>query len=162
APAVHHWLSLQLGKHPEAAVDLETYWTDWSETTQPPVTPSLVLAGRARVIDEIRGWLQDPSRPLALQADARDEATAAFGAALQHLEPEERIAFLSRTLVVHDAVAWGHLAAAQQSLILIPLFDSGEMLSRAMRGGHRVVVPLGRSDATSTTTIVVPRLDRAD
>lgn len=161
APAVHHWLSLRLGKHPEGAVDLETCWADWSETTQPAITPEVVLAGRAQVVEQIHAWLRAPSTPLALQADDRDEAVAIFAAALHQLPAEERSSYFSRTLVVAELAAWQHLTASRERLILVQRFDS-HALARAGRAGHRVVVPLGRADAASSTTVVVPRLAREE
>ncbi len=31
APAVHVWLSILLGKHPETAIDIESFWDDWTQ-----------------------------------------------------------------------------------------------------------------------------------
>ncbi len=160
APAVHVWLSILLGKHPENAMDLGNVWADWSETTRPAMTTELVLAGRGEVVERIHAWLRDPSAPLALQAESRDEAMAVFTAAVQQLPPDDRIVNLSRALVVNDLSAWHRLTASEKPLILVPVFESRDALARAARAGHRVVVPLGHADSASTTTLTVPRLSR--
>lgn len=162
APAVHVWLSIVLGKLPENAVDLGTWWTDWAGTTRPAVSPELILSGRGEAVEKVHAWLRDPSAPLALQAESRDEAMAVFAAAVQQLPPEERVAHLAPELVVRDLPAWHRLAASGESLILVPVFESREAIARAARGGHRVVVALGRADSVSGMTLVVPRLAQED
>lgn len=160
APAVHVWLSILLGKHPENVTDLATVWTDWSETTSPAITPELIVSGRGETEAQILAWLRDPSAPLALQAESREEAVAMLGAVVHRLPPDERVVNLSRTLVVYDLPAWHRLTASATPLILVPAFDSRDAIARATRAGHHVVVPLGRADSASATTLTVPRLMR--
>jgi hypothetical protein len=162
APAVHIWLSLLIGKHPENAMDLESFWADWSETTQPPTPPELVLSGRGEVVKSVHKWLNNPSTPLALQAESRDEALAVFVAALQQLPAEIRAPHLSRAVIVRDVSAWHRLTASGEPLILVPAFDSRDAVARATRTGHRVVIPLGRADSSSATTLTIPRLYREE
>ena len=52
------------------------------------------------------------------------------------------------------------LTAAEEPLILAPVFNSRDAIARAIRGGHRVVVALGRADSASIGTLTVPRLSR--
>lgn len=160
APAVHIWLSILIGKHPEGTVDLGSFWEDWSAVTQPATPPELVLAGRNEVVQAIHIWLSEPGTPLSLQAESRDEALAVFAAALQSLPEEPRVAALSRASVVHDVAAWYRLTASDQPLILVPAFDNREAVGRAARTGHKLVIPLGRADSTSRTTVEIPRLSR--
>jgi hypothetical protein len=160
APAVYVWFSILAGKHPEHATDLGTAWEDWAGVTRPPTTAGLVLSGRGEIAEKMRAWLDEGTGPLALQADSRDEALAVFAAVVHQLPPEERVKHLSRALVVRDLAAWHHLASSEESLILVPVFDSREALSRAERGGHRIVVPLGGPDAIAANTLVAPRISR--
>ncbi len=162
APAVHIWLSILLGKHPESAMDLENFWADWSETTRPATTPEFVLSGRGEVVERVHAWLRDPSTPLALQAESRDEALAVFAAALEQLPPEEGVPNLSRAAVVRDLSAWHRLTTSDEPLILVQAFDSRDAIARATRTGHRVVVPLGRADSAAAATLTVPRLSREE
>ena len=163
APAVHVWLSILLGRQPQGADDLESFWEDWSKTTQPVMTPEFVLSGRAEVVQHVNAWLREPSAPLAMQAESREEAAAVFAAALLQLPQEEQIRHLARAVVVRDHSAWRHLTTAStEPLILVQMFDSHEAVSRAIRRGHHVVIPLGRTDSSSATTVIVPRLSRED
>ena len=162
APAVHIWFSILLGKHPENAIDLENFWTDWLETTQPPLSPEILLTGRDEVVKSVHTWFNEPIAPLALQADTRDEALAVFTATLQQLPLGKRAYYLSRAVIVRDISAWYRLAASDGPLILIPLFDSRNVIVRALRNDHHVVIPLGRADSAAATTISIPRLPRED
>ena len=50
-PAVHLWLSRELGKYTDDALDLDTYWSEWSTVTRPPLTTDFLLAGHERATD---------------------------------------------------------------------------------------------------------------
>ncbi len=162
APGVHLWLSLLLGKHLEGAVDAETFWNDWSSATQPPVGTDLLFSGRSDAEQAIQTWLHEDAPTTALQCESRDEAAAVFVSALLRQRPEEQMAYLTRTVIVRDPAAWHRLAAPCSELILVPTFDVGDAIARAVRSGHRVVVALGRADSAADGTIVVPRVGRAD
>jgi len=158
APAVHVWFSTLIGKRPEDALDLESYWQDWSCVTQPPTRAEFLLSGRAKTAQEIQEWLRGSAVSIALQAESRDEALAVLAAATGQLAGEERIRFLARAVVVRSVAAWERLATSAEPLILIPAFDARDALARATRTGHRVAVPLGRADSSSDTTLEVARL----
>jgi hypothetical protein len=160
APAVHVWLSILLGKHPEDAMDLGSFWADWSEATRPATSPAFLLSGRGEVVESVHTWLREPSGPLALRAESRDEALAVFAATLRQLPSEEFILYLSRAIVVHTISAWYRITASDEPLILVPAFDNREAVTRATRTGHHVVIPLGRADSASANTIEIPRLSR--
>jgi hypothetical protein len=162
APAVHVWLSIALGKHPETATDLGGLWSDWSQATQPQLSPSLLTNGRNNQIEQVQSWLRSEPTVLSIQADSRDEATAFFAAISQQLPDEERLSVLSRSIVVDDLAAWHQLSTADNSLLLIPRFNVGDAIVRAIRGGHHVLIPLGRDDSVSPTTVQLPRLRRKD
>ncbi|MDK8193238.1 hypothetical protein QP794_24425 [Paenibacillus sp. UMB7766-LJ446] len=158
-PTVHVWLSILLGKHPQNCTDLNSYWTDWSEETQPNISPEMVLAGREHIKTEIVHWLKNAHAPLRIQADTRDEAIAVFAASISLLPKVEKDFNLTKAIVVNTPEAWTYLSSSQNQLILIPAFDS-EGLSRAIRNGHHIMIPLGRSDSTTSDTIQIPRLSR--
>ena len=40
------WMSMELGYSPGSAIDLETFWREWADVTDPPIPPTLVTAGR--------------------------------------------------------------------------------------------------------------------
>jgi hypothetical protein len=158
-PTVHVWLSILLGKHPQNCTDLGSYWTDWSEETQPFISPEMVLAGREYITSKIYQWLKNSNSPLRLQAETRDEAIAVFAASISLLPSVDKEFNLSKAIVVNNSEAWTYLSSSQNNLILIPAFDS-EGLSRAIRNGHHIMIPLGRSDSSTSDTLQIPRLSR--
>ncbi|WCK53439.1 hypothetical protein PP175_19110 [Aneurinibacillus sp. Ricciae_BoGa-3] len=159
-PTIHVWLSILLGKHPQNSIDLGGYWDDWAEETQPVLTPELVLAGREDTTMEIYQWLKSRNGPLTLQAETRDEAIAVLTAAIYQLSPKEKEFFLARSIVVYNLDAWNYLTSSQNDLILIPTFHISDGLSRAIKNGHHIFVPLGRSDSSTVNTLQIPRLSR--
>jgi len=158
APCTHIWVSTLLGKRPPDAVDLETFWEDWSKSTHPPTPPSLVLAGRKDAVDRIHSWLHADPSPLALQAESREEAIAVFASALQTLPDEERDAATLRAAIIRSEDAWYHLATSRAPLILVIEFESSTAVTHAMRHGHWVLIPLGREHTASPKTVIVPSL----
>lgn len=162
APAVHIWLSVLHGTHPEDAMDLGSFWEDWAAVTEPALAPEFVLSGRDEVTSKVHDWLRDPSATLALKAESRDESLAVFAAAVHQLPPDEVVAYLSRAIVVRELAAWHRLTAVENPLTLIPVFDSRDAVARATRTGHRVVIPLGPADSESDNTLNIPRLSRGD
>jgi hypothetical protein len=162
APAVHIWISVLVGKQPEAVADISNHWADWSEATRPALSRAFVLAGRTSVVERVHKWLREESGVLALQGESREEALAVFAASLLQLPEDESIAHLSRTVVVRDRASWDQLIVSEQPLVLIPLFESRDAQTRATRRGHRVVIPLGRSDSAFPTTLNIPQLSRAE
>ena len=58
-PAVHLWLSRELGKYTDDALDLDTYWSEWSTVTRPPLTTDFLLAGREKATEGCVATLAD-------------------------------------------------------------------------------------------------------
>lgn len=160
APVVHLWLSVLLGKHPEESTDLESFWQDWSETTRPAITPSLLLAGRTGAVELILKSLRGPPEPFAIRAESRDEAIAIFAASLSQVADDERVPYMSRAVIAQTRSAWNRLSAPGESLILLPAFESSGAVARAARHGHRAVVPLGAGDSAPESVIDVPPVSR--
>lgn len=160
-PATHVWLSTLLGRRPIGADDLESVWQDWSESTTPPLSPSLMFAGREASRDEIHKWFTPPSATLTLgvESESPDEAIALVAAALILLPEDVRPAVLARTVVARDADALVQLAASDAPLQIVTTFSPGDLAQRATRRGHRVLVPWNPG-AGLTGTLKVLRLNR--
>jgi hypothetical protein len=158
APAVHIWLSTLMGKHPEAAEDITSFWEDWSEATNPALSTDLLTLGRETIMDRVCEWLRETPSTLSLKADTTQEAVAFFAATLHQFPPELRLPLLSKTVIVRDLGTWNHLCASQSALILVPIFDVGNALTRAFRHGHHIFVPLGRDGSDSEATLELPRV----
>jgi hypothetical protein len=119
APAVHSWLSALLGKSWGSVQDLRSYWSDWSESTDPPLSANLVLAGRTEAADELRKRIAQSAVLVRVQGDSSEEALAFIAATLQEMEQADVL--LARSLVVHDTDGWNWAAMADTPLVLIPV-----------------------------------------
>lgn len=146
APTVHLWLSSLLGAPVEGVADLQAARDQWAKATVPVLTAEFVLAGRANVVSAIVAWLEDPRSPLILRAESREEALAVFVASVIAGSPATSEAQMARALAVYDSATWRRLIAAQEPLILVPLFDAGDLASAAARAGHAVVVPISQEE----------------
>jgi hypothetical protein len=144
---------------PQEVLALESFWQNWSQDTNPPLSPNLVIGGREKERDRIISWLRGIPSPLPLQADSSEEAIAFLAAVIQSLEDEERSPVLVRAIVVNSAVAWQSLISSSDTpLILIARFQEVEGVGQANRNRHHVFVPLGRTSSDKEHRL--PRIKR--
>jgi hypothetical protein len=160
APTIHVWLSILLGKHPETAIDLENFWKDWTEITNPPISSELIISGRNKEVEKIHEWLRQPASGLALQAESKSEAIVFFAAALNQLSPDQKEKTYSICLIVENISAWRQMSASAEPLILISNFEGNDSTIRAVQNGHHVMTPLSKADAKLSSTLEIPRLRR--
>ena len=167
APAVHNWLSIQIGKIPSGTNDLEAYWNDWSGATRPALTPAIMLSGRDKAVAELHRRLANISgRAVSIRAESRGEAIAWMYCAIRGLPPEKAESILARCLVVQSREALRHLTGARPPLVLVPRFDPEELASAAARAGHAVIVPMDEAGPVQGDDVIqvppVPRQKIAD
>jgi hypothetical protein len=160
APAVHIWASILIGKRPEGAIDIESYWNEWVSVTSPKTTPALVIAGREEPADMVSRWLQDEPSCLSLQAETQDEAVAFLAACLQRLPEEIGSAVTERSVVVENEFEWRRLSLCPEPLVLVPTFGERNLVASAVQRGHHVLLPLGLSEAATTANIALKRPNR--
>ncbi len=161
APSVHLWFSLLAGSVPLGVQDLDRWWRNWRAATGPALSRAFVLAGRKEAQESVEDWIANPSAPLGIHAESREEAVAVFAAVIEGLSDDVRDAVSARAVVVEDISAWRHLAISRTPLIFIPLFDADGVLSSALEVGHAVVIPLGHGDAERSGVVTVPPIARA-
>ena len=162
APAVHTWLSIQIGKIPPGTNDLEAHWDEWSGATRPALTPEIVLSGRDEAVAEMLRRLADVSgQVFAVRAESRDEAVAWTYCVIRNLPLETADGILTRCLVVESREAFRHLTGARAPLVLVPRFDPGELASAAARAGHAVVIPMDETGPTQGEDVIpIPPVSR--
>ena len=160
APAVHVWLSAKLGTAPAGAFDLGTAAEEWRNATEPPLPNDFLLAGRATACQQIREWLQQSAKPLAIRSESRGEGVAIIAAAFGGISGAEAEATLARAIVVSEAGAMRRLIASEEPLILIPVFEAGDLVAAATRSGHAVIVPVGEGELTGGQVLDVPLVSR--
>jgi len=162
APAVNLWFSKLIGKHPVGAIDLDSFWEIWSHSTNPALSPDLVIAGREDGIPKIQQWLHSEPSILGLQAQSQDEAIAYFISSLFRLPVVEMEHVLAQAIVVQDATAWQELALRDSPLILIPTFPDRRMVTMAIERGHHILIPLDLSEPPIGNTHTISRLHRRE
>ncbi|MFH1033230.1 MAG: hypothetical protein V1806_01870 [Pseudomonadota bacterium] len=161
APAVHLWLSRLLGKSIPGMEDVESYWEGWSESTRPALPATFLLAGRDEGKKAVEDWLSEAGATVfGIQSENRKEAAAFFAAVVQQLPDELRHKVLASAVVVYTQEAWDHLSASTSPLLIVPLFDVSESMTRATKNGHRVIVPSDALGAHLKRSCLLPRLSR--
>lgn len=154
APAVHTWLSVQLGKMPEGVKSLEAAWAEWSQACDPALSPELTLAGRSESVDAIQRLLGQAA-VTAIRGDAAQEVVAFVAAVVHTLTPDERLDVLSRAVVCDTEEGWRRVSLVTRPLVLLVPFAPNDAALAAGRG-HTVLIAGGR-DLRATTSLDLPR-----
>ena len=128
---------------PQEILSLESFWENWSQDTEPPLSPSLVVGGREEARDRLLSWLRGNPSPLTLQGDSPEEAIAFLAAVIRSLDDEERTRVLPKAIVVDGATAWQNLITSADPLILIARLSQPEGVGQAIKRGHHVFIPAG-------------------
>lgn len=163
APEVHVWISRLVGKDPGNVRDLESFWLDWQEATRPPLSAELITAGQEKAAQQLIERLRVPASTVTIRADSQEEALAFVAAAFERLPKGERDALFTRTLIVYSADAWSQMVPSTAPLVLLPMFAPAEIVL-ATRGGHHVLIPVGRETAEADGMLVLqqPSLPTAE
>lgn len=156
APAVHAWVSAELGKLPRGVRSLDDAWSAWSQGTLPPFPPGLVLAGRDAEAEEVAAWFSGQPASHAIRADTVDEALGFLASVVQQLPDGRRADALAKTVVVDDVDAWRQLRRFAAPLVLILTFAPADA---GGSGPHSLIVPVDRS-TLSRNALSLPRIRR--
>ena len=156
-PAVHFWISEQLGKSVSGAQTLTSWWERLRRNCVIEVPTGFHTAGRHQQADKLLDLLATSEKVLSIQAAWRNDTLAFLHAVLCEKRPAE----LERTMVVSDPEAWRYLAMQSSALILIPLFDNPD-IGLALGNGHTVIHPVivvneSRDDGD---IVRLPKIDR--
>ena len=151
AVMAHVWLAELIHDRLSELRTLLSVWDEWSDGFQPKAAPELLLAGRQREAEVVRGWIETGGYH-AFQADTRNEGVAFVGATLFSSESES--AAIHRAAVVSDPASWRQLLVIdRQPMILIPTYP-GAWVTPALERGH-VVIEARPSDEAGNSEFVL-------
>lgn len=158
-PAVHYWISEQLGKSVSGAQTLTSWWEEFQGRLKPKtkIPAEFHIAGREEAQQRTIRLLEQRSPYFTVQASWCDDALSFIYATFK----EDAVDALHKTLVVHNADAWQQLTGYSSSLILVPLFEDPNF-RLADRNGHTVIRVLGGNwiSNEADTTVVLPKIRR--
>ena len=157
-PAVHHWISEKLGRRPQDAQTLESWWRHFVRRTEPPLPPDLFLAGRDAESERLSEFLLSGPDLLTVKAPWREDALAFCAATVERLLGEGK--FPQPPLLVSSADVWHRVCGQSGSVTLLPLFDDPD-IAAATDGGHHVILALGWEPTVFGDHIELPRPDRS-
>lgn len=157
APGAHFWFSELVGKPASGIRTIEDWWSSFSRTTQPNLTPELILAGRSDEAAALLRILEEETRITTISAASADDVLAFVAATLLSGPGLVREDLLARTLIVHDALALRVLDSTSDLLILLPFEDRLRREAQLVRSHHVIfLAPEG-----VPCDLEVPRIDRS-
>ena len=156
-PAVHYWISEQLGKPVSGAQTLTSWCERLHRNCIIDVPPAFHAAGRSKEAEKLMQRLHDNKIAPVIQAAWRDDALAFCYAVLREKDPTA----LERTLVVFTPEVWHYLAIQSSSFILIPMFDDPD-IGLAQTRGHNLIQIADNSSYVldNNVSIRLPKISR--
>ena len=156
-PAVHYWISEQLGKPVSGAQTLTSWCERLHRNCIIDVPPAFHAAGRSKEAERLMQRLHDNKIAPVIQAAWRDDALAFCYAVLREKDPTA----LERTLVVFTPEVWHYLAIQSSSFILIPMFDDPD-IGLAQTRGHNLIQIADNSSYVldNNVSIRLPKISR--
>jgi len=106
-------------KTPDGAIDVETYWNDWSQVTAPPLSLSFIMAGRAQAAASFRQWLESATPSVAVVGPSQEEALAFVAAAIQSEAEPRREVLSANTVIVSTPESFNDLVGSPSPLLLV-------------------------------------------
>lgn len=161
-PAIHVWLSVQLGKYVEGLIDVESWWRDWAAQTTPPMQADWLLSGREAARARLTSWLSEAritGRTQSIFASTAEEARVFITACLLQLPDDLRTVWLARAAVVKSESLWDRVIQSPTPLLLLPSFASADfnaLCAAANQRGHHVLLSRPIADAGKTDSSVPP------
>lgn len=156
-PAVHYWISEQLGKPVSGAQTLTSWCERLHRNCIIDVPPAFHAAGRSKEAEKLMQRLHDNKIAPVIQAAWRDDALAFCYAVLREKDPTA----LERTLVVFTPEVWHYLAIQSSRFILIPMFDDPD-IGLAQTRGHNLIQIADNSSYVldNNVSIRLPKISR--
>ncbi|MGI4896129.1 MAG: hypothetical protein ACRYF3_13555 [Janthinobacterium lividum] len=157
APATTAWLAERLNKTMPGVRPVETWWTEtWLPSTQPPLGPDVVLAGREDAAKALVSLLQAGRPVVTVAGDLGLDGLRAFaGAALGTVEGPAGDRLRARALHVSDGHNLLQLIRQPSPLVLV-LDDAQLAADLPVRHAHQLVLlgPPGQD-----ADVAVPPID---
>lgn len=165
-PAVHIWLSEEMGLHPSEVVTLQAWFTQWRGQTHTEIPMGVLTAGRQAQAERLRRDAARAGQLVSVYANSRQEALAFIAEALLAQRDEDAEgdvvgARLASALVVKTASEWSRLVQSIRDGVLIPDFSQADV-SAATARGLTVILPMGLGSDYRRADIHLPRINLLD
>jgi hypothetical protein len=156
APAAHVWFSELVGLPAHGAQSLTQWWDRFSQLSSPPLTPSLVLAGRADAAATLLDTLEGAAQVTTISARDEEELLVFVAAVVLSSPDDDRVRALdARSIIVKDTYTIQRLEYSPDSLVLVPYYDELRREARLVQAHHVVI----RAEDGGGAAIDLPPID---
>jgi plasmid maintenance system antidote protein VapI len=132
--ATQIWFAEQIGRSPDGVKSLDLCWDEWTNATDPKLSPRLFENSIKTNASKIDNWLADTGGlPLVVTADSKPEALAWLACALSRHVKES-------TVVVTSVDALRRTTAATDRSLIVIDRDDVEIQAGPYLNTHRIVV----------------------
>lgn len=158
-PAVHHWISEQLGRRPQKAVTSESWWERFSAATTPELPLPLFVAGRDEQALSLERLLREPPRAISVRSEWREDVLA-FAHAVNIRATAEEDLEAAPLVFVDSPEVFARIAQERGRATLVPMFEKADV-GLAISHGHHVILVIDDSlGSSSRPDVDLARLNR--
>lgn len=157
APGAAAWFARLIGKSTPGVRDLQAMWEAWTISTNPALTPDIVIAGRLSEKGIVQKWVMQPPGIFEMQGDSPEEPFAFLYASIATLPSSDRDAALARAVVIDGIQQLRDIQNFTSPLIIAAPAECIEEAHMAARKGHHVFLSM---DAQTIDMGTIRRLSR--
>jgi transcriptional regulator with XRE-family HTH domain len=156
-PQVQYWLASRLGKIVPGTTSLSDFWSQWRQSTERPMTPTLVFGDRDEDGTNLFKWLRETPSVFALQGDSPQEAMAFLYATLNRLPEEYAQRQIARCIIASTTEAAIALGKSPTPLVIVMEASDPGLATELKNQGHHVFVVHGSQVGTSDLVNILTR-----
>jgi hypothetical protein len=161
-PAVHIWLSEEMGLHPSEVITLHAWFNQWRGQTRTEIPMGVLTAGRQTEAKRLRRDASRAGQIVSVYSNSRQESLAFIAEALLAQREEDEggdavAARLASAIVVKTGSEWSRLVQSLRDGVLISDLSQADV-SAATARGLTVILPMGLGSDHRRADIHLPRI----
>lgn len=146
--AVAAWFATIMGNSLEGIRDIEDFWKDYCETTEPILNQEFFLLGRETQIEQLEEWMTQKSGIVMVIAESALEAKLF---AVAYLLNKCKKSVWENVLIIESETKWREiLQKSEKNSILIPIFNFTEEIQCPTE--MKVLLPVSKYSPLSKIT----------
>lgn len=147
-PAVEAWLAENIGHPLDGVRDIENYWRDYCESTDPKLNTDFFLIGREKQIESLDKWMGQKAETLIVAAESSLEAKLFLSAYFLSKSNKRN---LGQVLIIEKVERWDRfIRKEEKNTILIPAFNFTENIQ--CPEDIKILIPVSKYSPLSKIT----------
>lgn len=145
SPTVSAWFSSVIGRNIEGVCSLEEFWSQYANSTKPPLNSDFFTLGRDSLLSDIQAVINGKQTETVLTGESPLEAVLTLIACILQ-NPDQMPEFFAKSLLVTDVNRLNDSELLEKDIIIIPFLSNSEHIPVLIPHKATVIVPVSESD----------------